>query len=182
MIPGLVYPALVNISSIIAIADGFQSDSPLHPPPVAWLNSISDRINTLLGISSWGMLNLTAWFRMVLKAASKLVDIPQSALASCLYRSLKGPNSFWIWGLEENVINISLNAPSFLSEIYIPKDIATSMHVRFALPPTETPIEPETSTIGSINSSEPSIQLGRASHCSLARSWLPPNLRFLVIS
>ena len=68
-------------------------------------------------------------------------------------------------------MKLSLNTPSFLSEIYNPKEIATSKQV--ILPETIEPIEPDTSTTGKILSVVPSIKFGKDFHCSFANSQLP---------
>ena len=68
----------------------------------------------------------------------------------------------------------SLKEPSFLSEIYNPNDNATSIQVRLLFFPAEPlTIEPDTSTTGKILSVLPSIKLGRAFHCSIAKSLTP---------
>src|SRR5210317_243091 len=79
-------------------------------------------------------------------------------------------------------MNASLKLPSFLSEIYIPKDIATSIQDRLGFPPTSTPIDPDTSTTGRILSTEPSIQFGRDSHCLLFTMSSPPWFIDLIMS
>lgn len=56
-----------------------------------------------------------------------------------------------------DVTKASLNDPVFLSEMYRPREIETSMQETFLFPPTDACIDPETSTTGRILSSDPSM-------------------------
>ena len=172
---GIVYPA----SSYIALIIDWAPKSSLL---VAWLNCISERIRILVGILPSGTLLIFAWFRIRLNTASKLVDIPQSALLSCISLSDRDPVRYWSCGLFEKVMKASLKLPSFLSEMYIPKDIATSIQDRLGFPPTSQPIDPDTSTTGRILSTEPSIQLGNDSHCFSETTLSPPIFIDLMMS
>ena len=95
---GREYPALSYFLRIISIAERF-SPSSMH-----WLNSISERISILVGISDSGIECFTACFRMRSKTDSRLVDIPQSADLSWTYRSRRSPDNFCKAGFSLNVM------------------------------------------------------------------------------
>ena len=108
---GVLYPASSYLFLIALMAET------LFPSSIASLNSISERIRILVGMLDCGTSCLVACPRIRSKTETRSVLIPQSALLSWLYLSIKDPESFCSSGDSENVMKWSLKSPSFLSEI-----------------------------------------------------------------
>lgn len=90
--------------------------------------------NAVLNISSY-----TPWM---------FVDISQCARSNCLNLCVAVPLRYSILGVDENVMNASLNTDLFLSDKYTPSDTDISIGVTVHLLQYLDVIEPETSQTG----------------------------------